>query len=98
MNELGGVNGVAGIPPQEPFLAGAAPGGKLANGHVAYSAPGQELNITEFLRGKTYLVTGVTGFMGTVLVRRLLTPCCTAALHVLSFAFISHRLPSCNCL
>ena len=35
-----------------------------------------ELDITSAIRGKTFLVTGVTGFMGTVLVRHLcLTSC-----------------------
>lgn len=78
--ENGSINGVrasSSVQPQEPLFTSTVPGGEHGNGHMAYRAPEQELHITEFLRGKTYLVTGVTGFMGTVLV-------CTCLLQTLT--------------
>ena len=38
-----------------------------AGGHIGAPQHG-DLQITDFLVGKCYLITGITGFMGTVLV------------------------------
>lgn len=43
-----------------------------AGGRVGPTLEQGDLQITDFLGGKCYLVTGITGFMGTVLV----SPCC----------------------
>lgn len=41
----------------QPVANGASPAvaNGVTNGHATHIAPGQELNISEFLRGKTYL-------------------------------------------
>ena len=44
---------------------------ELSNGQSADVPQQDVLRITHFLGGKCYLVTGITGFMGTVLVRHM---------------------------
>ena len=48
---------------------------ELGDGRPAGEPQQGDLQITHFLGGKRYLVTGITGFMGTVLVRQKVSGC-----------------------
>ena len=70
-----GINNSAVTPNESVRTPGpvATPSTEPADGRTGAPQQG-DLQITDFLGGKCYLVTGITGFMGTVLV----SPRCSA--------------------
>ena len=71
-------------PPPVATLTSEPAGGRA-------EAPQQDdLQITDFLGGKCYLVTGITGFMGTVLVSPRCYLCAISTPHRIWSVFVEH--------